>query len=429
MKFFRTVALRGLLVCAVAQCSLCHADWPQFLGPNRDATSPETGLLHTWPAAGPKVLWTTQVGAGYGAPAIVDGVVYVLDRVEDKTDILRAISLANGSDLWSYSYEAPGSVGHTGSRTPPTVDEKYVYSVGMMGNFLCTDRKTHKPVWQKDLKADFKVDLPQWGFSQAPILYKNLVIVAVQSPEGFAMAFDRETGDVVWKSPAMGLPGYVSPLITTLAGVEQLVVVAASNKDGSTPGGTAGLSLADGSLLWKYEGWQCFIPIPNPTPLPGDKLFITAGYNSGSAIIQIKKNGAGLEAVEIAKLDAKVCGGHIQQPIVYKDALYVNSNSNERQDGMTCLDFDGNVKWKTSTNEAFPLLERGSFILADNMFIALDGKTGKLYLIEPSSEGYKQLAEAQVIEGRELWGPLALTDGKLIVRSQDTLKCLDLKNP
>jgi outer membrane protein assembly factor BamB len=421
--------IRTVIVCVLALCAAARADWPQFLGPNRDATSPETGLLRAWPESGPKELWSTPVGPGYGAAAIVGDEVYVLDRIEDKTDILRCISFADGKDLWTYSYDAPGSVGHTGSRNPPTVDDKYVYSVGMMGNFLCVDRKTHQPVWQKDLLKDFKMELPQWGFAQGPILYKNLVIIAVQSPETFAVAFDRETGNIAWKSPAMGLPGYVSPLITTLAGVEQLVVVAASKRDGSVEGGTAGLSLADGSQLWKYEGWQCFIPIPNPTPLPGDKLFITAGYDSGSATIQIKKTDKGLEAVEVYKLDPKVCGGHIQQPIVYKDHIYVCSNSNERQDGLCCFTLDGTRLWNTKATEGLPLLERGSMILADNMLIALDGKSGELYLIDPSPEGYKQLAKAKVVDGRELWGPLALSGGKLIVRSQDVMKCLDLKRP
>lgn len=418
-----------LLLGVLAAGPLAHADWPQFLGPNRDATSPETGLLRTWPNEGPKVVWTTAVGEGFGAPSIVDNVVYVLDRKEEKTDVLRAISLANGSDLWSYSYDAPGSVSHTGSRTPPTVDDQHIYTVGMMGHLTCVDRATHKPLWQKNLMEEFKMELPQWGFSQSPVLYKNLVIIAVQAPDTFAVAFDRATGAVVWKSPPMGLAGYVSPLVTTLAGVEQVVVLSASSRDGSSQGATAGLSLADGSVLWKYEGWQCFIPIPNPTPMPGDKLFITGGYGSGSAIIQIKKNGEALEAVEVAKIDDKECGSQIQQPIVYQDHLYVNSNSNERINGMSCLDLNGKVLWRTKDNDEYPDFERGSFILADGLFIALDGKNGKLHLVEPSPAGFKQLAHAQVLEGSKMWAPLALSGGKLVVRSQDTMKCLDLKNP
>lgn len=426
MNRYHTIVLR-VVIATLTLSAASLADWPQFQGPTRDGVSAEKGLLRTWPETGPKVLWTIPVGEGYAGAAIRDGEVYVLDRKEDKVDILRCLSLSDGKEIWNYQYDAPGTVGHTGSRTPPTVDDKYVYSVGLMGDLLCTDRKSHKPVWQKNLIADFGGTLPNWGVSQSPCLYKELVIVAAQGPDAFVVAYKRDSGDVAWKSPGLGLPGYVSPLVTTLAGVEQVVVISASKKGGAEQGTTAGISLADGSVLWKYDGWQCFIPIPHPTPLPGDKLFLTAGYNSGSAIIQIKKNGAAFEVVEVAKLDPTVCGSQIQQPIVYKDNLYVNSNSNEREDGMSCLALDGTVKWRTSTTEGQPSFERGSFILADGMFIVLHGKTGTLYLVEPSPDGYKELAQANVIEGRELWAPLALTDGKLLVRSQTEMKCLDLK--
>lgn len=402
------------------------ADWPQYLGPNRDATSPEKGLLRAWPETGPKELWSTKVGTGYAGASIVGDEVYLLDRTEDKTDTLRCISLKDGKDLWAYAYDAPGNAARSGSRNPPTVDSKHVYSVGIMGQFLCVDRKTHQPVWQKDLMKDFSMELPQWGFSQSPVLYKNLVIIAVQSPSTFAVAFDQNTGDVVWKSAPLGLAGYVSPLVTTLAGQEQLVVLSAGSRDGATKGGTAGLSLADGATLWTYDGWQCFIPIPNPTPLPGDRLFITGAYESGSACIQIKKTDAGFEAVELYKLEGNIAEGHIQQPIVYKDHLYLSSCSNERLNGLTCLTLDGKRLWNTKeTNE--PIFERGSIILADDMLIGLDGKSGILYLVEPNSEKYKQLAAFKVVDGRELWAPLALSEGKLVVRSQDTMKCLDLK--
>ncbi len=405
------------------------ADWPQYLGPSRDAVSSEKGLARAWPEGGPREVWSFAVGSGYAGAVARDGEVFILDRVEDKTDVLRCIALADGKELWNYSYSAEGNAARSGSRNPPTVDEKFVYSVGIMGQFLCIDRKTHKPVWEKNLATDFGAELPRWGVSQSPVLYKNLVIVSAQAPDAFVVAYDREKGDLVWKTPGLGRAGYVSPVIVTLGGVEQLVAIGASTKEVSEMGATAGISLADGSILWKYTDWQCYIPIPNPTLLPGDKLFITGGYGAGSAIIQVKKNGSGFEVAEVAKMSAEMCGSQIQQPIVYKDHLYVNSNSNERMDGMTCFTLDGKVKWRTSDTEGMPNFERGSFIMADGLFIALDGKTGILYLVEPSPDGYKELAHAQVVEGRELWGPLALTDGKLLVRSQDVLKCLDLKTP
>ena len=123
--------------------------------------------------------------------------------------------------------------------------------------------------------------------------------------------------------------------------------------------------------------------------------------------------------------------GQIHIPLLYKDHLYVNSNSNEASDGMMCLDLSGKVKWQTENS---PNFERGNLLLADGMILNLDGKTGILHLIDPSPDGYKELAQAKIV-GRvadnyreeRIWAPMALSDGKLILRDQKQMKCIDLR--
>lgn len=427
MKRHSILSAGVLAACILALCGTGRADWPQYMGPDRNGISAETGLMHAWPAEGPAVLWTTPLGEGFAGPAIANGEVYILDRVENKTDILRCLSFENGTELWNISYDAPGTVGHNGSRTAPTVDDKYVYTVGLMGNFLCTDRKTHQVKWQKNLVTDFGSELPRWGVAQCPLLYKDVVIVCPQAPDAFTVAYDRETGDIRWKTPSPGLAGYVSPVIATLDGVEQLVVVSASNKDASVKGAVSGLSLKDGSVLWRYDGWQCWIPIPYPTPVAGDRLFITGGYGAGSVMLQVKKSGANFEVSEVYRLDSETCGSQVHQPIIYKDHIYLNSNSNESKRGLSCFTLDGKLKWRTTDTPDLPIFGLGSLIFADGMLIMLDGNTGILHLVEPNPDGYKELARTPVVEGREMWAPLALTDGKLLVRSQSGMKCLKLK--
>lgn len=413
----------GFLVAAMP----VFADWPQYGGPDRNNISPETGLSRTWPSKGPKVLWTMPLGAGYGSPSVRDGEVYLLDRPDQNTDVLRCLSLETGEEHWNYTYEAPGSVSHDGSRTAPTVDEQYVYTIGLLGHMYCIDRKTHQPVWSKNLLSDFGVDLPRWGIVQAPSLYKDLVIVAPQGPDAFVVAMKRDTGEIVWKTPSLGYVGYSTPVIVTLCGVDQAVMVSASDRDGAKGGLVAGISLDDGSTLWKYDGFQCRIPIPYPTMLPDDRLFITGGYKAGSAMIQIRREADEFSVSEIFKTDA--CGSQIQQPLFYNGYLYVNSNSNEREDGLMCLSLDGQVKWKTRESWFSMSFERGPLLLADGLIFNLDGKKGILCMIEPSPEGYKELAQVKLLGGKEIWGPMALSQGKLLVRSQSEMKCLDVKNP
>lgn len=396
------------------------ADWWQFQGPNRNGISPETGLMRSWPEVGPKELWSFPLGEGYAGPVVRDGEVYVLDREAEQRDILRCIDLNTGRELWNYAYDAPGSVGHSGSRNPPTVTETHVYSVGMLGDFLCIDRKTHQPVWHKNILSDFGNKPASWGVSQSPYLWRDLVIVAPQAKDAFVAAYHQETGDLAWQSPGFGGVGYVSPLVTTLAGIEQAVMVSANGK-------TAGISLENGALLWTYDGWHCKIPIPYPTPLPDDRLFITGGYDAGSAMIQVKRDGSAFSVEELFKTDE--CNSQIHQPLLHGGYLYANSNSNSASDGMICMTLDGKLLWRTRDSRDLPRFERGSLILADGMIISLDGKTGILHLVEPSPEGYKELARAQIFNGSKMWSPMALTDGKLLLRDQEHMKCLDLRNP
>ena len=130
---------------AISVVSVFAADWPGYLGPNRNSTSAEKGLLRTWPKEGPKVLWTTPVGAGYGGPAVVAGKVYLLDRDDAVGDKLRCLDLASGKELWSFAYDAPGKFDHTGSRSTPTVDGNHVYVSGPLGDLYCINTSTRKP--------------------------------------------------------------------------------------------------------------------------------------------------------------------------------------------------------------------------------------------------------------------------------------------
>ena len=148
----RNLLLGGIFLTTL--CGLARADWPQYAGPNRNAVSEEKGLLRSWPESGPAVLWTLPLGEGFGGPAIRDSQVFILDRTgadKSATDVLRCLELATGKELWSYSYAAPGKTGFNGSRAVPAVTEKYVYSVGPFGHFICLDRATHKVLWETNI--------------------------------------------------------------------------------------------------------------------------------------------------------------------------------------------------------------------------------------------------------------------------------------
>jgi outer membrane protein assembly factor BamB len=397
------------------------ADWPQYLGPNRNATSPEKGLLRSWPEEGPKVLWTVPLGAGYGGAAVSDGEVYVLDRIRSKQDVLRCLDLNTGKELWSYSYDAPGRVSHPGSRSTPAIDGNYVYTCGSFGDLYCFDKNTHKPVWNKNIWKDFdKGSGPRWAISQNPLIYGDSVIVASQTSKAGVVAYDKLTGQVKWASPALpGGVGYVSPAIVKIDNYDNLVMITAGDRSG---GAVVGMDPENGRQLWVYKGWSCKIPIPNVTEIGEGRLFITGGYRAGSAMIKVAANGDSYTVTEVYKTDG--FGTHVHPAILYKGYLYGHCTTNTRRDGMVCMSVDGKVKWKTGRS---PRFDKGGFILVDGLILSVDGREGFLYLVEPDPAGYKELAKAKLLDTNECWGPLALVDGKLLIRDQKQMRCVVVK--
>jgi outer membrane protein assembly factor BamB len=416
MNMMKKSLLFTLLVLIINYTGLA-SDWPQYLGPGRNAVSTETGLKRSWPTNGPSVLWTSSLGEGFGGPAISDGKVYILDRKDDLQNILRCINLSDGKEEWTFAYDAPGKFDKNGSRTVPTIDGNRIYICGPLGYLHCIDKNTHKSMWQKNIWTDFGgTELPRWAISQSPLIYEDIVIVASQTKKAGVVAYDKQDGSMRWTTPALpGRPGYVSPRVITIGNVEHLVMISAN-------GPVVGMDIKTGNKLWSYDGWQCRIPVPNVTEIGDGRLFITGGYQAGSAMIKLEKAGNKFSVKELYK--TQEFGTHVHPAIHYNGHLFGLCSTNETRDGMVCMDLDGNVKWKTKRS---PLFDKGGFILVDGLIISVDGNKGFLYLIEPSPTGFKELASAKILDTNQCWAPLALSDGKLLIRDQKQMKCVLVK--
>ncbi len=152
---FGMIAVLGMAACATA------ADWPQFLGPQDDGVAHDAkGLARAWPATGPKVLWEQPVGPGFGGAAIYGESVLLLDRDADKSDVLRRFNLADGKEIWRYTYAAPGGVDHDGGRSTPATDGNMVFSIGMHGPISAVKFSDGSLVWKKNLLADWGAKSP-----------------------------------------------------------------------------------------------------------------------------------------------------------------------------------------------------------------------------------------------------------------------------
>lgn len=421
--------------------SSLKADWPQYLGPNKNATSDEKGLLRSWPASGPKVLWTLELGPGFGGAAVSKGRIYLLDRIYGKKDVFRCIDLNNGKEIWSFAYDAKGRLSHQGSRSTPAVDGDYVYTCGSFGDVYCFNARTRKPVWNKNVWTDFGGrKVPGWGICQNPLIYKDMLILASQTDKAGIVAYDKITGRVKWVSEALpGLLSYVTPVVVNIEGQDQIVMIRATDRrerggrsapaggwegepDDGVDGVVLGMSVEDGSTLWTYNGWQSRIPIPNVADLGDGRLFISGGYMAGSSMIKVGKAGDGYIVDEL--YTTQDFGTHVHPPVIYKGHFYGHCTTNTRRDGMSCMSIDGKLKWKTGRS---PVFDKGGFILVDDLILSVDGEEGILYLIEPNPYGFKKLASVDLLDTNECWGPLALSDGKLLIRDQKQMKCVSVK--
>lgn len=424
--------------------SMQAQDWPQFMGPNRNGITSQPGLLRTWPENGPEILWSTNLGIGFGGPVVKAGKVYLLDRDDEVGDTMRCYDLNTGQELWNFGYSSPGSVMFPGSRTVPAVDDKYVFSCGPNGDLYCIDINTHQPVWHKNVWTDFGGgEIPTWAISQCPLIYGDLLIIASQAPDAGVVAYDKHTGAVKWKTPSLGPTGYVSPTIIKIDGADHVVMVTASQA--GFPGGpqqdvkkgsVVGMEPLTGKILWRYDDWECHIPVASPTDAGQNRLLVVGGYERGATLLQVNKGANG--AYEAKELFSTTEFGDQTKPAVFfNDHFYALYRTNAKRDGMVCMDLNGKLLWKTRRNPDF---NRGSIIIANGLMLATDGaKT--LYLVEPDPTGFKQIAKAELLIeksddsnqfmanfGVQNWGAMALADGKLLLRDQTHMICVKVAN-
>jgi len=427
LKRLYTLSL-ALLACTA---TVYTQDWPQYLGPDRNSTSPQQNILRSWPETGPEILWTVEVGLGNGGPIVKDGRIYFLDRNDSIGDMMRCFDLNTGEEFWNYGYDAPGTVRFPGTRSVPAIDGNYVYSCGHNGDLYCIDINTQKPVWNNNIWTDFGgEEIPRWAIAQCPLIYNNLVILASQTTEAGVLAFDKMTGDLKWATPSFGREGYVSPAIVKVGEEDHVVMIGASRGRGEdqTGGKVVGMDPKTGKILWEYTNWQCMIPAPSAYDAGKGKVLIIGGYEAGAAMIQVEKKGDGTYSVTELYKNVDF-GGHTKPPLYHDGYFYAQYSTNRRRDGLVCMSMDGKLMWKTGREPGF---NKGSMILAEGLILATDGEK-TLYLIEPDPSGFKALASADVLKivevaepryGNQNWAPIALADGKLLIRDQSQIVCV-----
>ncbi|HVG09042.1 MAG TPA: PQQ-binding-like beta-propeller repeat protein [Thermoanaerobaculia bacterium] len=394
-------SLRFLAFCLIASI-VAAADWPQFRGPNRDGISPEAAVLKSWPASGPKVLWKAPLGEGYSQVVSAKGRLFTLAQ-QGEEQVALAFDGATGKRLWRTRIDREYNDGQgDGPRSTPTVDGELVYVLSANGNLAALRAANGQAAWQHDLRAEYGANPPQWGVSTSPLVEGNLLIVNVGgSGNKSIVAFDKTSGKTVWTSQGDGA-GYSAPIAITVRGVRQVIVFTAD--------AILSISPKDGRLFWR-SGWKTDYDVNAATPifLPPDKLFVSSGYGTGSALLQINRTNV----TEVWR--SRGMKNQFSSSVLHDGILYGFDDSTFKAiDAAT-----GKERWKQRG------FGHGSLILAGGHLIVLSDR-GKLALVQATPEEYRELGNAQVIEGK-CWTSPSLADGRLYVRNEEQLIAFDWK--
>jgi outer membrane protein assembly factor BamB len=442
----------AILVLTVAFAASLHAaDWPRMLGPDLNATSRETNLIERIPADGPPVLWDKPAGTGYAAPSVAGGRVVIFQRIAGE-EVTEAWDAATGKPLWKHSqpsqYRDPYGY-NNGPRCAPLIEGDRVFTFGAEGLLTCIDATNGKQLWQRNTAKDFEVPEAFFGVGSGPLLEGGKLIVMIGGqPNSTVVAFDPATGRTLWESvgeknwsgkPMLGWPGErtvdwrrwektasYSSLVPAVAGGRRVVYAL-------TRQGLAVVDPSDGAVLfsrWFRARVDESVNAMTPLVHGDDVLISSAYYKSGSVLLRAKPGATNFTEVWTG-LGLEM---HWSQPVLVGKHLYGFSGRNEPDAMLRCVEYatgavawERDERWPAHSMEQPPVFGRGSFILADGRLIAL-GEGGLLGMFRPTPERCEELGRWQVPSLKHpCWAGPVLADGRLYLRGENRLVCLDLR--
>lgn len=400
--------------------------WTAFRGAQRDnMVQSKVPLRSKFSENGPDILWSMELGEGHAAPAIYNGQVYLLDYMEkEKADALRCFDLITGEEIWRRSYKVHIKRNHGMSRTVPAVNEQYVVTIGPKAQVMCCDRLSGDFIWGIDLVREYGAEIPFWYTGQCPLIVDNVAILASGGSK-LILGVDCSTGEILWETPNPNnwQMSHSSIMPMEYNGRKMFVYAAI--------GGICGIA-ADGKnvgeILWETNDFDPNVVAPSPLVLDDGKIFMTAGYGAGSALFKLYENNGKYTVETLQKFKPKKGLASEQQTGIFLDKhifMILPKDAGRHRNQFVCAHQNDvqNILWTSGKDERFGL---GPYILADGKFFLLKDN-GTLVIANASVNGFEKLDEYQVIDGQDAWGPIAIADGKLLMRDSKTLVCLDME--
>jgi outer membrane protein assembly factor BamB len=384
----------------------------QFRGPLRDGSYPEKGLLKKWPDEGPKLrLQIAGIGNGYSQPVEYKGVIYVTGIKQDTLDMISAYDL-KGTLLWSQVYGHAWVNSYPYTRCTPTIQHNKVYLVSGMGAVCCLDASTGKTIWSQDAQNQFNGKYHMWGISESVLLTDLAATYVTGGDETTVVAFDKNTGEFLWKTKCVGGPrAYASSILIDRNGMK--IIVSQTMND------VIGINASDGEVLWNFD-LTALQPgkmgkgVNTNMPLYKDgDLLVTSGYDHPATMISLSADG---RAVQLKWKNDTMDTHHGGFVLMDGNIYGTNWITNSKGDWVS-------LNWETGrTNWVKSWIAKGSVIAADGLLYCYEERGGTIALVQPDPADFKIISTFK-FEGGEgpYWAHPAIYNGRLYLRHGNVL--------
>ena len=411
-RMFDSIIL--IIVLTSPMRTLVAGDWPQFLGPQRNGQSDETGLIDQWPETGLDVVFRVPGGIGMSGISVAGNRVLTLVQDASSQSVI-CLDANTGKRIWSAPI-APAyknAMGN-GPRSAPALTSDQCFVFSGEGVLAAINLEAGDKQWERDVPELFGGKPAEYGMASSPLVHKGLVIVTAGCPHATVVAFDCQTGETRW-SVGQDSTGYSSPTLLRVGQETHLVVYS----------GTAllGIEPTQGELLWRYAyetDYDCNIATPINV---GDDIFISSGENHGSVLLSVSGRGSEYEVQErwASQGRKSVMRNEWQTSILLDGALYGfdNVGSAGPITHLTCIDAaTGERKWQESR------FGKGNLIYADGKLL-ITTMDGEFVMVKASPDGFVELGRQKLV-GMTRQAP-TLANGKIYLRDDSEIICLDLR--
>jgi outer membrane protein assembly factor BamB len=429
----RWICLLTLAVAAPAAAD----DWPQWLGPKRDSVWRETGIIDTFPAGGPKVLWRTHVAGGFAGPAVADGRVYVADYVTegnvkketfDRTSFtgkerLLCLDARTGKEFWKHEYDCRYTVSYPiGPRCAPTVVDGKVYFLGTEGNLTCLDAAKGTVLWAKDFKADYGAKTALWGYASHPLVDGKLLYCVVGGEGSCVVAFDKDAGNEVWKALTAEEQGYSAPTLIEAGGTKQLLIWHATSINALDP--------ATGKKYWTVPIQVGQFKTSIMTPRKDGDLLYVAGEGANGVMIKLAADRPDATVLWRGK---KTTGVYPMNMTPWAEGGYMYGVDDGGK--LRCVKMEtGERVWESAAPfDGKPNNAGTAFIVKNGDRFFLFTEKGDLIIARLSPEKYEEVSRAKLLEptttafGRTVvWTHPAFADKCVFARNDKEIVCVSL---